>query len=63
MSRSLDSGPYSKIEEVTVWIKNANFRMRRIVHGAVIDGTNYKHSVLRVTTRADEMYALDMTGA
>jgi len=48
---------------VSVWIKNASFRMRRIFHGDVIDRTDYKHSILRVTTRAGEKYALDMTGA
>jgi hypothetical protein len=37
--------------------------MRRIFPGTVIDMTNYKHSILRVTTRAGERYALDMTGA
>lgn len=29
----------------------------------MIDGTEYKHSVLRITTRTGEKYALDMTGA
>lgn len=36
--------------------------MRRIYSGTVVDGTEYKHSVLRITTRAGEKYALDMTG-
>lgn len=48
---------------MTVWVKNARFRMRQVHNERVVDMTDYKHSFLRVTTKTGEMYALDMTGA
>lgn len=53
---------YSKVDEVTVRVKNNKLQIVWIGHQRV-DARTYLHNVLRVTLNNDEVYALDITGA
>lgn len=54
------------MDEVSFYIKNAQHHLKQVYPGEgllKIDGTDYAHTVIRITTKNDETYALDMAGA
>lgn len=54
------------MDEVSFFIKNAQHHLKQVYTGEgllKIDGTDYAHTILRITTKNEETYALDMTGA
>lgn len=47
-------------------MKNAKHELKRVYLNAgapILDGTDYNHDIIKITTRTGEIYALDMTGA
>lgn len=59
-------GLYSMLDEVSFFIKNAQHHLKQVYPGAglpIIDGTDYAHTIIRITTKHDETFALDMAGA
>lgn len=54
------------MDEVNFYIKNAQHHLRQVYPGEglpTIDGTDYAHTIIRITTKNEEAYALDMAGA
>ena len=59
-------GLYSKIEEVSHVVKNAEHDLLRVYSNEGnlnIDATDYRHKIIKIVTKTGEIYALDMTGA
>ena len=54
------------MDEVTHFTKNVKHYLKRVYSGQgplMIDGTDYAHTVIRITMKNGEVYAFDMTGA
>ena len=61
-----NKGLYSNVEEVRHVVKNAKHDLIRVYTNAEndhINRTNKYHTIIKITTRTGEVYALDMTGA
>ena len=61
-----ETGLHAEIDEVSHYIKGAKHHFQRVYPNdalPMIDGTDYAHTVIRITMKNGERYALDTAGA
>ena len=53
----------SEVDEVAFGTKNEHLNIKQTLADGKVDSTDFAHTVIRVTLKNDERYAIDMTGA